>query len=445
VNVTTLAHREQAIVAKAWGSSTPYGIMLDRFDHWVGAGLTSLVGPTATYGWAHVALVQDGADNSRMLYVNGVPVAAGLAQAADGAGALWIGNAEGTDNFYAAFGTIDDVRLYDRALSHDYMAALANPHVNLAATASDDAWTVRLNTAGDQVEFLSDTSATPAMTRPIDTVGSITFTGGSGNDRLTADFSRGEVAPLYGFTFTGGGGADTLAFRGVSALDPFTVTAAGLRHTLGGASGIALGGADALEFSTGTFNVNVNLGGKQLSVRNGATTSFAASQDLASLIVDSATAVLTAGGAKVIDTSGLSIINGGSLDLSDNDLIWRNGSASALASQIANGALLTSWWNFGANGLGINPGFYFRQNLGDDAPFAGRSVADADMLVKYTYAGDVNLDGLVDAADYGIIDYYWQFPGTDGYWNGDFNYDGIIDAADYGYIDNSFQTQGAPL
>jgi hypothetical protein len=72
-------------------------------------------------------------------------------------------------------------------------------------------------------------------------------------------------------------------------------------------------------------------------------------------------------------------------------------------------------------------------------------VTGASTIAMYTYAGDVNFDGLVDASDYGIIDNYFQFPGTDGYMNGDFNYDGIIDAGDYGIIDNTFQLQGPPL
>ena len=38
-----------------------------------------------------------------------------------------------------------------------------------------------------------------------------------------------------------------------------------------------------------------------------------------------------------------------------------------------------------------------------------------------------------------------QFPGTNGYANGDINYDGVIDAADYGIIDNTIQLQGAPI
>jgi hypothetical protein len=52
---------------------------------------------------------------------------------------------------------------------------------------------------------------------------------------------------------------------------------------------------------------------------------------------------------------------------------------------------------------------------------------------------------LIDGADYGVIDNYVQFPGTDGYANGDFNYDGIIDGADYGIIDNTIQLQGPPI
>jgi hypothetical protein len=66
------------------------------------------------------------------------------------------------------------------------------------------------------------------------------------------------------------------------------------------------------------------------------------------------------------------------------------------------------------------------------------------VLLKYTYTGDVNFDGTIDGADYGVIDNWVQFPGTNGYVN-DFNYDGVIDGADYGLIDNAFQLQGPPL
>jgi hypothetical protein len=65
--------------------------------------------------------------------------------------------------------------------------------------------------------------------------------------------------------------------------------------------------------------------------------------------------------------------------------------------------------------------------------------------MMYTYAGDGNLDGVIDGGDYGIIDNNVQIPGAFGYANGDFNYDGVIDGGDYGVIDNNIQSQGPPF
>jgi hypothetical protein len=79
------------------------------------------------------------------------------------------------------------------------------------------------------------------------------------------------------------------------------------------------------------------------------------------------------------------------------------------------------------------------------ALWEGQTVDATTVIVRYTYAGDADLNGYVDAADYGYIDNYVQFPGTSGYANGDFNYDGVIDAEDYGMIDNTIQLQGPPL
>jgi hypothetical protein len=77
--------------------------------------------------------------------------------------------------------------------------------------------------------------------------------------------------------------------------------------------------------------------------------------------------------------------------------------------------------------------------------WGGQIVDATSVLVRFTYDGDLNLDGLIDAQDYGVIDNWVQFPGAGGYANGDINYDGVIDAQDYGIIDNNIQVQGAPL
>jgi hypothetical protein len=86
-----------------------------------------------------------------------------------------------------------------------------------------------------------------------------------------------------------------------------------------------------------------------------------------------------------------------------------------------------------------------QQTVHDGATFGGVNVAGEDVLLMYTYAGDANLDGIIDGGDYGIIDNFVQVPGADGYANGDFNYDGTIDGGDYGVIDNNIQSQGPPI
>ena len=77
--------------------------------------------------------------------------------------------------------------------------------------------------------------------------------------------------------------------------------------------------------------------------------------------------------------------------------------------------------------------------------FGGATVDGSSVLIKYTYAGDGNLDGEINADDYASIDFYAGTPGASGYGNGDFNYDGVINADDYSLIDFNNNSQGAPL
>jgi hypothetical protein len=66
--------------------------------------------------------------------------------------------------------------------------------------------------------------------------------------------------------------------------------------------------------------------------------------------------------------------------------------------------------------------------------------------VKYTYNGDANLDGRVNADDYFRIDSGFLAQLDDPTWrDGDFNYDGTINADDYFLIDSAFLGQGGAL
>jgi len=69
--------------------------------------------------------------------------------------------------------------------------------------------------------------------------------------------------------------------------------------------------------------------------------------------------------------------------------------------------------------------------------FDGYAPGTSDVLLKYTYYGDANLDGVVNGADYQQIDTGYGLHLT-GWQNGDFNYDGVVDGSDFSLIDNTF-------
>ena len=65
----------------------------------------------------------------------------------------------------------------------------------------------------------------------------------------------------------------------------------------------------------------------------------------------------------------------------------------------------------------------------------------------YTYAGDANLDGKINADDYFEIDHDYGHTdaGSISYLGGDFNYDGKINGDDYFLIDSNFDNQTTPF
>ena len=109
-----------ALLAKS--RETPadwYGIYLSPDNRWTFRGpddSKSISGGIVTpNAWQQIVAVQDGAQLTRSLYVNGVLAASGPSQPADGAGALWIG--QGNAEAEAFAGGLDEVSIYNRALS----------------------------------------------------------------------------------------------------------------------------------------------------------------------------------------------------------------------------------------------------------------------------------------------------------------------------------------
>jgi glycosidase len=228
----------------------------------------------------------------------------------------------------------------------------------------------------------------------------------------------------------------------------------------------AHGAGAILNVAQGVANLNTN-GGPNLSVvARGGTTNFGVTQHLKLVRAgEGGTVTITpsaaGSGGKSLVVTELEI-DGGKLDITNNNLIvnWAGGDDPypSLLQAIRDGKNGFGWDGShgitssdaaageGITGVAIAPAALVRGLEGNETDlWAGQEIDSTTWLVKYTYAGDLNLDGLIDAQDYGIIDNWVQFPGAGGYFNGDINYDGVIDAADYGVIDNSIQLQGAPL
>jgi hypothetical protein len=168
------------------------------------------------------------------------------------------------------------------------------------------------------------------------------------------------------------------------------------------------------------------------------------------------------GSSNVLVTNNLAITGASSkFDLVDNKTIVVGGDVGTCSGGIYSGltGLIQSAYDFSAwDGDGMTTTAPEAQTgittlaiaSADDIGISGGvwggvSINSGDVLIMYTYAGDANLDGLIDGGDYGVIDNFVQVPGAFGYAQADFNYDGVVDGGDYGIIDNNIQAQGAPF
>jgi len=80
---------------------------------------------------------------------------------------------------------------------------------------------------------------------------------------------------------------------------------------------------------------------------------------------------------------------------------------------------------------------------GTSAPlWHGQSVTSTDVLVAFTYAGDADLNGLIDGIDYALTDNGFN-SNLSGWFNGDFDYNGVVNGDDYFVLDSNLGRQGA--
>jgi autotransporter-associated beta strand protein len=272
-----------------------------------------------------------------------------------------------------------------------------------------------------------------------------------------------DVAPGRTFTVAGTYG-DLGATKTLTKTGGGTMTVAGPQ---------AHASAAGLIINAGTLNVNTDAGDAShynLSITAGSTSvvTFGATQHLASLTLnDTATATVTSGGTKTLVTKSFSLAGGSSptakLDLTDNNLIVDypdagpdpyaqirdyikagRGTKDIYGSWLWNGMGITSSTaqaTYQLNAIGVLDNAFLPANY-RKADLEGVPVDATAVMVKYTYYGDLNLDGVVDSNDLKlfITNYLTPPPASQMGWQaGDFNDDGKADSNDlklfvYGYL-----------
>lgn len=327
----------------------------------------------------------------------------------------------------------------------------------LNGTAGNDSFYLQSNVAGQlQIWQNSDPNSAPPdqILNPANYQGLI-INGLDGDDTVTVDFSKGNPLPAAGLIYNGGTfvTGDVLRIIGTTGPDIITVNDT---QVLFGSAAITLNAVERVD-------VDGQAGGDHISALGNANINLWNTMDVGSLsIADNARVSVPPGGAQPVQLSDLSIADNGTLDLNDNDLILqstlaeRDARLSQLSGYIHSGRskVPTLWSGNGiiSSSAAANPFTGLAIIINDKgngkgplyAALDGVAVDTNSILVKYTWNGDSDLNGVLDVDDYFQIDRGFFIQATT-YRNGDFDLNGAVDADDYFLIDTAFMNQSGVL
>ena len=252
------------------------------------------------------------------------------------------------------------------------------------------------------------------------TAGPVSISASGGNITASQNGVQITLSGFTGVTVTDTASNDVLNFNGPLAL-PFTFVNGG-NTTVNVNSGTLIFAA--------VMGGNVNVGA--LSIAGGASAMItpATTQNPTTLILNS-----------------LSIATTGVLDVTNNEMIIHYGAGPDPTGVIA--GYIKSGYNNGAwNGPGVisttaqtpTNGLIYALGYADGKDGKVAGLVSGQIEVKYTLAGDANLDGLVNSADFTILSANFNQPVT-GWDQGDFNYDGLVNAADFTLLAANFNRE----
>jgi hypothetical protein len=261
-----------------------------------------------------------------------------------------------------------------------------------------------------------------------------------------------------GYTISGVGPLTVQGANGVAA----AINTANGNHTI--ATPLVLAGDTTVNNLTGGGLTVTNLQPTSGAITKNGPGSFTANVIRAgALTVNAGTASIIANGSNAgTSRVGALTIAGGTtptatLDLNDNDLIATAGNKATITAQIRSARNNGAWNGQGitssaartqanhATTIGVLSGAEFKSmNGGASATFDGFTVADSDVLAKYTWYGDTDFNGRVNFDDYVRTDNGFNNHLT-GWMNGDYDGNNAVNFDDYVLIDLAFNTQSGTL
>jgi hypothetical protein len=224
---------------------------------------------------------------------------------------------------------------------------------------------------------------------------------------------------------------------------------------------VSLGGTTSVA-NGALLHVDNNSAGSSVVVEAGANATVSRFRTPSLTINGNATLAPNGSANEVTTTQNLLFGAAGKLDMNDNDLIWDYADASP-SPKAAVQAMITAARNGGAwNGasnlastaaknaspknktLAVLEATEYKSVAGPSASFDNQSIDDSALLIKFTYYGDTDFNGIVNFDDYSRTDAGFN-QGRSGWLNGDFDGNGAVNFDDYSLIDLAFNTQSGSL
>jgi autotransporter-associated beta strand protein len=220
--------------------------------------------------------------------------------------------------------------------------------------------------------------------------------------------------------------------------------------------GVVTGTGKLTKIGTGTLvlsNANTYAGGTTVSAGTLLLGNADATAGDAIDVADSAFAQAQNGLAKAVTVTTLNTNTTGKFDLTNNSMVVKGMTVAQVQAEIVK-SFNAGQWN-GASGLtsstaavalpAVTAIGFADNGILNRTEFKGVTPLNAtDVLVKYTYYGDSDLNGATTLDDYTLFLNGYQTAGTT--WvQGDYDYNGLVTLDDFTLFLAGYQQQGAPL